>query len=171
MSLVQASHLAVFRALKAPLDTLDRLYFVSAGLRLPLIQARCCYDTRPAVYSCSLSGDYFRSEEQVINTMTFSPLTTTCPACGSKDIVYSCEPACCFNHVCSSCLNSFELLTRDLGESGPSMDMEPEERDPCAPTVACARCKSLNVYMAGENPARLSCASCHAMLELVFSSE
>jgi hypothetical protein len=101
--------------------------------------------------------------------MVFLPLKIACPGCGSNNLVYSCDPACCFNHVCGDCLNNFELLTRDLGETIAFADTEPEEKDTCAPTVACARCKSLSVYATAESSMKLFCASCHALLELEFS--
>src|SRR5215216_4739326 len=104
-------------------------------------------------------------------SMAYLPLAISCPSCASTEIVYSCEPACCFNHVCSTCLNSFELSTRDLGETASTISVTAAERDTCAPTVACARCKGLNVYLLEETPLTLFCASCRALLELVFSSE
>ena len=103
--------------------------------------------------------------------MTLISITTACPSCGSKEIVYSCDPSCCFNHVCSACLSSFELSTVDLGETSPPISMGQVNIDPCAPTVDCARCKSLNVYMTEEAPQRFFCTSCRAVLELVLSSE
>lgn len=103
--------------------------------------------------------------------MNFLPLTIACPGCGAKELVYSCDPACCFNHVCSACLNTVELSTRDLGETLAFGDIEIEERDPCAPTTACARCQSLNVYATAESATKLFCASCHAVLELELSFE
>ena len=110
----------------------------------------------------------------ITQTMEFRALTVLCPRCGSEDVIYSCDPECCFNHVCSVCLESFELFTKDLGEGVAPVDIQAQERDSCAPTVACARCKSLQVYQAGEGEGfgtRLACMSCHALLELGFSFE
>lgn len=115
--------------------------------------------------------------------MRFSPLIATCPACGSGDVVYSCTPDCCFNHVCNQCLESFELSTRDLGESlspggieagwqdsrgQESREQESRERDSCAPTVSCARCGSLELLMIeeGDSKGRLICSACKTLLEL-----
>ncbi|HVF92102.1 MAG TPA: hypothetical protein VNH22_18705 [Blastocatellia bacterium] len=100
--------------------------------------------------------------------MRFLPLTVTCPACGSGDVVYSCTPDCCFNHVCNACLSSFELSTKDLGESLASGSPVAEEGDSCAPTVSCARCGSLRLLMIedGASGSRLACSSCHTLLEL-----
>ncbi len=99
------------------------------------------------------------------------PLTLNCPRCGSADLVYSCEPECCFNHVCGDCLGSFQLQTLDLGNSLAGVSFERQERDCLAPTVACARCKGLNVAMiAGEGraEAKLVCVDCKALLEIEF---
>jgi transcription elongation factor Elf1 len=102
--------------------------------------------------------------------MRFLPLTVSCPACGSGDVVYSCTPDCCFNHVCNACLASFELSTNDLGEKFASGPPEPAERDSCAPTVGCARCGSLQLFMieGGDRGGRMACSSCHTLLELEF---
>ena len=40
-----------------------------------------------------------------------------CPQCNSADVVYSCEPKCCYNHVCAECRSTFELNTVKTGES------------------------------------------------------
>jgi|GEM_PF-734108 len=100
--------------------------------------------------------------------MRFIPLTVTCPACGSGDVVYSCTPDCCFNHVCNACLKSFELSTKDTGESLEPAPLAADEGDSCAPTVSCARCGSLRVLMieGGASGPGLACSSCHTLLEL-----
>lgn len=99
--------------------------------------------------------------------MTFSDLRLACPNCNAQDVVYSCEPSCCFNHVCSACLTSFQVLTHELGEE-LSVELPAREKESCAPTAACARCNSLHVYMLDEGPSanKLICASCHALLAL-----
>jgi len=105
-------------------------------------------------------------------SMELLPLTVACPGCGSEDVVYSCDPDCCFNHVCSSCLHNFELFTEDLGEKIPLAGGHPPEKDSCMPTVACALCQSLNVYQlaVAEGEARkLVCVSCLSLLRLGFS--
>jgi len=53
------------------------------------------------------------------------------------------------------------------------IDIQTEERDPLAPTTACARCESLDVYMLEDGTSqdgKLVCASCHALLKLVIDS-
>ena len=99
------------------------------------------------------------------------PLSLKCPGCGSTDLVYSCEPECCFNHVCGDCLGSFQLQTRDLGNTFADFSFDRPERDCLAATVACARCKSLNVAMiAGEGgaEANLICVDCKTLLDIEF---
>ena len=103
--------------------------------------------------------------------ITALPLTLKCPGCGSADLVYSCEPECCFNHVCGDCLGSFQLQTRDLGVSCAEFAFERQERDCLAVTVACARCKGLNVAMIaaeGGVEAKLVCVDCKRLLEIDF---
>ena len=103
--------------------------------------------------------------------MKAKPLSVNCPGCGSGDVVYSCEPDCCFNHVCGECLTSFQLLTRDL-ERKSSDKIEVEKRDSCAPTVACARCGSLRVGVIEQTEANnplLMCVDCSTLLALEFS--
>src|SRR5262245_9450581 len=99
------------------------------------------------------------------------PLLIVCPGCGSDGLVYSCHPDCCFNHVCSACLANYELFTQDLEETVASINLSPFERELSQPTVACARCSSLEVYQLDQNePAliKLVCASCRALLKLSF---
>jgi hypothetical protein len=105
--------------------------------------------------------------------MRLRHIQVACPKCGSSNVAYSCEPECCFNHVCGDCLSSFQLETLDLG--GRASDLEPvgDIRDTCLPTAACARCDSINVWMTdGTNslsdPHRAICADCGANLELVL---
>ena len=105
--------------------------------------------------------------------MTLHPLTVQCPTCGSADVTYTCEPHCCFTHVCGSCDTSFELCTQPLEGVIGALDKPSQERDSLAPTVACARCESLEVYAVereGSLPQQLVCARCHTRLELVFTS-
>ena len=91
-------------------------------------------------------------------------LSFACPVCGSKEVFYSCEPKCCFNHVCSDCRATFEPVTRAVG--GKEAGIEPPDPLPeCTdPTVACAKCESTAVYAMEDG--RLVCASCGSLLEL-----
>src|SRR5580704_350077 len=100
--------------------------------------------------------------------MTTEPLRINCPKCGSGNIAYSCEPDCCFNHVCGDCLANFQLVTRDLGQRFQNHRAQPvsedgEESDSCAPTVACAKCHGLSVRSlvdSESDPYRALCSDC-----------
>jgi hypothetical protein len=101
------------------------------------------------------------------------PLVVQCPACGSSEITYTCEPQCCFNHLCAACYTTFELFTEPLGRRLTGIEKPPQERDSLAPTVACVQCDSLEVYIvAPQDGARgaLVCTDCHALLQLGFAA-
>lgn len=91
-------------------------------------------------------------------------LVLACPVCSSAEIFYSCTPNCCFNHVCAECGTTFEPATTIAGGTASGIvppDPLPEAADP---TVACARCDSIEVYMAdGE---LLVCVKCGSLLKL-----
>jgi hypothetical protein len=91
-------------------------------------------------------------------------LSLACPVCNSTEVFYSCEPKCCFNHVCADCHSTFEPITRATG--GRLDGIEPPNPPPeCTePTVACAKCESTRVYALEDG--RLVCAACGALLEL-----
>lgn len=98
--------------------------------------------------------------------MTLKPLTVSCPKCGSSDILYSCKPDCCFNHVCNACYTTFELETERVGELQDDFGSVPEQ-DPTAPTAPCARCGECRVFeIAGDGERRLLCGDCRALLRL-----
>ena len=77
--------------------------------------------------------------------MLLSQISVSCPQCGSKDVVYSCQPTCCFNHVCNHCYTTFELETTKLGETQEDFEM-PQVSDPSGPTAPCARCGETKVF-------------------------
>jgi hypothetical protein len=105
--------------------------------------------------------------------MTPLPLLVQCPSCGSSDITYTCEPACCFNHICAVCYTTFELVTEPLGRTLTDLQRPAGGRDCLAPTVACARCESVEVYQV-EQPdgtrGELVCAACYALLRLGYEA-
>jgi len=90
-------------------------------------------------------------------------LQIACPTCGATDVLYSCTPNCCFNHVCANCGTTFEPITRALGTTSHVVPPEPLP-DATDPTAACAKCDSTAVYMLEDG--RIVCASCQAVLVL-----
>jgi hypothetical protein len=101
--------------------------------------------------------------------MMLHPLLVQCPSCGSGDITYTCEPKCCFNHLCAACYTSFQLFTEPLGRVLSGLEKPLQERDCLAPTVACAQCDSIEVYRVEPtdgSPGELVCAECRALLRL-----
>lgn len=100
--------------------------------------------------------------------MTLQPLSVCCPTCGSADVLYSCKPDCCFNHVCNGCYTTFELETERIGEIAEDLGSVPEQ-DPTAPTAPCARCGECRVFeIAGDADHRLACSDCRALLRLAL---
>lgn len=90
-----------------------------------------------------------------------------CPRCGSEEIVYSCEPKCCYNHVCAECTASFHPATRRLEGEMPGV-LPPKPLPDCTePAVACARCESPAVYAMPEGG--LVCTECGALLALEYT--
>lgn len=81
---------------------------------------------------------------------------------------YSCEPKCCFNHVCEDCKGTFEPVTRATG--GHLSGVEPPDPLPdCTePTAACALCESTAVYLLEDG--RLVCCDCGALLALELTA-
>jgi hypothetical protein len=91
-----------------------------------------------------------------------------CPTCGSREIVYTCEPKCCFNHVCSECRTSFQLVTRKCKGERQSTRVDLRLPESGEPTVACATCESLRVYALAGASGKVACADCGGLLELVY---
>jgi hypothetical protein len=105
--------------------------------------------------------------------MALRSLHIQCPSCGSSDITYTCEPKCCFNHICAACYTTFELRTEPLARTLTGLEKPPGERDCLAPTVACARCDSIEVYAIEPTesaPDELLCTDCHTLLRLGFDA-
>ena len=91
-------------------------------------------------------------------------LQVHCPKCGSSEIVYSCEPKCCFNHVCSECTTSFQTVSVASGEKLSGVKPPDPLPDCTEPAVACARCDSVAVYQLEDD--RLICLDCGTILAL-----
>ena len=92
-----------------------------------------------------------------------------CPTCGGSEIIYSCEPKCCFNHVCADCRTSFQVITRKTGRFDRESTIAPVEPPSGDPTTGCAACDSLLLALVSEGPpAILVCGKCRAVLELAI---
>lgn len=96
------------------------------------------------------------------------PITAACPTCGSADVVYSCKPECCFNHVCGACRTSFQLGTRLLPDEMPPVEDAPEDYDTSFPTARCAACGDFRVFQI-EGRDALYCAQCRSVLQLEYT--
>ena len=112
--------------------------------------------------------------------MTLTPLSVACPQCGSADVVYSCQPQCCFNHVCNNCYTTFELETTRVGEVQEAI-VAPPEPDPSGPTAPCARCGEATVFAIvpdggtaapsqSASAGRYVCGACKALLTLELTA-
>ncbi|MEE8201640.1 MAG: hypothetical protein V3R29_10780 [Candidatus Acidoferrales bacterium] len=103
--------------------------------------------------------------------MKFLPLSVACPNCGSRNVTYTCEPKCCFNHLCNACYTSFMLGTEKLGRELPTTKREglPPEgpEDALAACVGCQRCESIAVYQLERelDGATHVCGACFALLK------
>jgi hypothetical protein len=101
--------------------------------------------------------------------MKLRALDFACPQCGSHDVIYSCKPECCFNHVCSHCYGTFEPSTTRVGEFQGEIGALPPDPDPSGPTAACARCGEITLFAVetdGVPAGQILCVSCRALLTL-----
>ncbi|MGH9580679.1 MAG: hypothetical protein ACRD2R_06785 [Terriglobales bacterium] len=91
-----------------------------------------------------------------------------CPHCNGAEIIYSCEPKCCFNHVCADCRSTFELNTAKTGRFDRTTSIAAAEPASADPTTGCAACDSLRVAVLSSdaNQTLLLCADCRAVLRL-----
>ncbi len=103
--------------------------------------------------------------------MKLVQLELACPKCGSHDITYSCEPKCCFSHVCGNCYFQFWPMTRFAGRVAEAFEAPPDEKDCLLPTTECARCHSLNVCSVQGEAGAFVCADCASVLSLEYSEE
>lgn len=92
-----------------------------------------------------------------------------CPHCQSAEVVYSCEPKCCWNHVCGDCRTSFQLVTQKTGEFDRVTEIAPVEPESGDAATGCAACESMKLAVVssdGANSATLVCGDCRAILRL-----
>ena len=94
-------------------------------------------------------------------------LEIPCPTCGSRDVFYSCEPKCCFNHVCEDCRTTFEPATVAKGGTMPGAIPPAPLPDCTQPAVACIKCESVAVYMLPDSDG-LVCTKCGALLVITL---
>jgi len=92
-----------------------------------------------------------------------------CPHCQGAEIVYSCEPKCCFNHVCADCRSTFELNTAKTGRFDRESPIEAVEPGSADPTTGCAACESLRLAVLASDAKEtlLLCADCRAISRLL----
>lgn len=99
-----------------------------------------------------------------------SPLRVPCPGCAGLQVVYSCEPRCCFNHVCATCKTTFQTATTPVtgGEGGKLRDLVAPDPPPDStePTAECSECKSIAVYNLADG--RVVCCRCGTLLTLEY---
>ncbi len=93
-----------------------------------------------------------------------------CPKCGGAEIVYSCEPKCCFNHVCADCRSTFEINTQKTGQHDRTTPVQAEAPASGDPTTACAACESLRLTVLKSDASEilLLCADCRAVSRMVI---
>jgi hypothetical protein len=92
-----------------------------------------------------------------------------CPKCGGSEIIYSCEPKCCFNHVCADCRSTFEINTEKTGEFDYGSKLDFAEPESGEPTTACAACECLSIAVIESNEEiRIVCGKCRAVSRVVI---
>jgi hypothetical protein len=95
----------------------------------------------------------------------------TCPQCNAGTITYTCEPDCCFNHICDACYTTFELATIFRQQTCSVTDFDTPSRDSCDPTLPCEQCESIEVYRftLEDKTNTLVCVDCHALLDMAYT--
>jgi hypothetical protein len=92
-----------------------------------------------------------------------------CPTCGGSEIVYTCEPKCCFNHLCADCRTTFQLLTKKTPRTWQAEPVRAEEPPSGDPIAACAACECLRLaVVADDGGTSIVCGACNSVLELDY---
>lgn len=98
------------------------------------------------------------------------PLQVVCPGCKDTQVAYSCEPRCCFNHVCAACKTTFQTATSPLeGPLGGKLrELAPPDPPPNSsdPTAQCSECRSIAVHALADG--RIACVRCGVLLTLLY---
>jgi hypothetical protein len=92
------------------------------------------------------------------------PLRLACPTCAGTAVAYSCEPRCCFNHVCAGCRTTFQTATAPLGGKLAGLAPPDPPQDSTDPTAACSECRGIEVHSLDDG--RVVCVGCGALLAL-----
>ena len=93
-----------------------------------------------------------------------------CPKCQGAEIIYSCEPKCCFNHVCADCRSTFEINTQKTGCFDQETQVDAREPESGDPTTGCAACESLQIAVlsVSDSETLMLCGNCRAVSRLVI---
>jgi DNA-directed RNA polymerase subunit RPC12/RpoP len=94
-------------------------------------------------------------------------LELACPVCASTEVFYTCTPNCCFNHVCNQCGSTFEPATIAKGRFRKGLAAPDPPPDASDPTVDCAKCGAISVYLAEDG--ELVCIGCGSVLGLEYT--
>lgn len=90
------------------------------------------------------------------------PLRIACPTCAGFGVAYSCEPRCCFNHVCPACRTTFQTATVALGGKLTGLVAPEPPPDSSDPTAPCCECRGVRVHALADG--RAVCVDCGALL-------
>jgi len=91
------------------------------------------------------------------------PIAARCPLCGSDDVIYSCNPHCCFNHVCGACRASWQHRTTPSTTAADAVDPG-ADYDTAYPAAPCSGCGGLVFQIEGTDT--LYCLACRRTLRL-----
>jgi hypothetical protein len=94
------------------------------------------------------------------------PLRIACPTCAGTAVAYSCEPRCCFNHVCAGCRTTFQTATEPLGGKLTGLSAPEPPPDSSDPTAPCCECRSIAVHALADG--RAVCVRCGALLAVLI---
>ena len=121
---------------------------------------------------CLVQGGNRADDRSMIDFQPVPPVTVKeivrCPQCQSANIVYTCEPKCCFNHICADCRSTFQLNTERAGRFDRETLLNVSAPESSEPTAECANCGSLKVAVLDSPTDELLCADCRAVSKLLI---